>query len=141
MSYSTWIYWHIKLGPIKYVITPKKKKIPILSVIIVKKDDLDQGRAQLYMQLHNEFIENDGNDNVFKDLILYGVYTNALNWCFVKYDPSKYNPNEEDQDKDLFIEIKEIMINDEHGLEKMIEQLIGIIHQQDQEVSKIVKKK
>jgi len=108
------------LGPIEYVITPKTKETPLFMIIVAKKDDFEQGRAKLYMQLHNASKMNKEKTEI------YGAYTNALTWYFVKYDSSKFNEKlDTAQDKDLFVESNPITLQrDDFGL--AIKMFIGI---------------
>jgi len=63
--------------------------LPIAEIIEVKKNDFDQGRAQLYMQLHSAFEKNVKFD-AKADFPLYGAVTNSLQWIFVKYTGKKF---------------------------------------------------
>ena len=61
------------------------QELPIANIIEVKKDDFEQGRAQLYMQLYSAFKKNIKFDQE-ANFPLYGAITNCLQWIFVQYD-------------------------------------------------------
>ncbi|KAI9303466.1 hypothetical protein BJ944DRAFT_268359 [Cunninghamella echinulata] len=66
-------------GPVEYVIVHNKY---ILIVIEAKKDDFDQGRAQLLMQLYNAYIENIKN-GAPNNHSIYGTVTTGYTWEFI----------------------------------------------------------
>ncbi|CAO3619747.1 unnamed protein product [Cunninghamella echinulata] len=66
-------------GPVEYVKVHKKY---ILVVIEAKKDDFDQGRAQLLMQLYNAYIKNIKNGTP-KNHTIYGIVTSGDLWEFI----------------------------------------------------------
>ncbi|KAI9303363.1 hypothetical protein BJ944DRAFT_241519 [Cunninghamella echinulata] len=66
-------------GPVEYVMVHKKY---ILIIIEAKKDDFDQGRAQLLMQLYNAYIKNIKN-GAPKNHIIYGIVTTGNLWEFI----------------------------------------------------------
>ncbi|CAO3649790.1 unnamed protein product [Cunninghamella blakesleeana] len=65
--------------PVEYVIVHKKY---ILIVIEAKKDDFDQDRAQLLMQLYNTYIKNIKN-GAPKNHSIYGTVTAGYTWKFI----------------------------------------------------------
>ncbi|KAI9302617.1 hypothetical protein BJ944DRAFT_232875 [Cunninghamella echinulata] len=65
--------------PIEYVIVFKKY---ILIIVEAKKDNFDQGRAQLLMRLHNAYIKNITNE-VPTNHTIYGIVTTGDLWEFI----------------------------------------------------------
>ncbi|KAI9305355.1 hypothetical protein BJ944DRAFT_69495 [Cunninghamella echinulata] len=66
-------------GPVEYVIVHKKY---ILIIIEAKKDDFEQGRAQLLMQLYNAYIKNIKNGAPYNHTV-YGIVTTGYSWEFI----------------------------------------------------------
>ncbi|KAI9309054.1 hypothetical protein BJ944DRAFT_246058 [Cunninghamella echinulata] len=66
-------------GPVEFVIVRGKL---ILIAIEAKKQDWDQGRAQLFMQLYNAYISNI-KLGASKDHIVYGFVTTGYSWEFI----------------------------------------------------------
>ncbi|CAO3650218.1 unnamed protein product [Cunninghamella echinulata] len=65
--------------PVEFVITRGKL---ILIVIEAKKQDWEQGRAQLFMELYNAYIKNI-KFGAPKDHIIYGIVTTGYSWEFI----------------------------------------------------------
>ncbi|CAO3654340.1 unnamed protein product [Cunninghamella echinulata] len=65
--------------PIEFVIVNGKS---ILIVTEAKKQDWDQGRAQLLMQLYNAYAQNIKN-GAPKEHIVYGIVTTGYTWEFI----------------------------------------------------------
>ncbi|CAO3638912.1 unnamed protein product [Cunninghamella blakesleeana] len=66
-------------GPVDYIMVNDKY---ILIVIEAKKDDFEQGRAQLLMQLYNAYIKNIENGSP-KNHTIYGIITTGELWEFI----------------------------------------------------------
>ncbi|CAO3642046.1 unnamed protein product [Cunninghamella echinulata] len=81
-------------GPIEFVIVQGKF---ILIVIEAKKQDWDQGRAQILMQLYNAYIKNN-KLGASKNHVVYGIvttgYTWELIWCGGNDKNDKYDNND-----------------------------------------------
>ncbi|KAI9301853.1 hypothetical protein BJ944DRAFT_242899 [Cunninghamella echinulata] len=65
--------------PVEYIMVHKKY---ILIVIEAKKDDFEQGRAQLLVQLYNTYIKNVKN-GAPKNHTVYGIVTTGDLWEFI----------------------------------------------------------
>ncbi|KAI9301052.1 hypothetical protein BJ944DRAFT_275005 [Cunninghamella echinulata] len=66
-------------GPIEFVIVHGKCT---LIVIGAKKQDWDQGRAQILMQLYNAYIKNI-KLGASKNHVVYGIVTTGFSWEFL----------------------------------------------------------
>ncbi|CAO3610377.1 unnamed protein product [Cunninghamella echinulata] len=66
-------------GPVEFVIVHGKR---ILIAVEAKKQDWDQGRAQLLMQLYNAYIKNV-KLGAPKDHVVYGIVTTGYSWEFI----------------------------------------------------------
>ncbi|CAO3644786.1 unnamed protein product [Cunninghamella echinulata] len=66
-------------GPVEFVIAHDKL---ILVIVEAKKQDWDQGRAQLLIQLYNAYIKNI-KLGAPKDLVIYGIVTTGYSWEFI----------------------------------------------------------
>ncbi|CAO3639101.1 unnamed protein product [Cunninghamella blakesleeana] len=66
-------------GPVEFVIVRGKR---ILTVVEAKKQDWDQGRAQLLMQLYNAYIKNI-KLGALKEHVVYGIVTTGYSWEFI----------------------------------------------------------
>ena len=76
--------------PIEFVVTGKGyQDLPIADIIEVKKEDFDQGRAQLYMQLFTAYNRNVKWNSKAK-FPLFGAITNCQQWIFVRYDGKSF---------------------------------------------------
>jgi hypothetical protein len=121
-------------GKVEFVFSANvRPRIPMILLIQAKKGDFDQGRAQCYMELHNATQMNiKRNENY--DFPLYGIITNSLTWIFVKYDPKVYEERITPQKQGLFVESTSISIDDDEGLKKMLQFLVGILKEQEKKI-------
>jgi hypothetical protein len=93
-----------------------KYKLPIALILIVaKKDDFEQARAQCYMDLYFAAQMNIKH-SVKSDFPLYGIISNSLFWIFVRYDPKLYDEDLEEQKEELFTESDAISIGKDQEL-------------------------
>ncbi|KAI9300831.1 hypothetical protein BJ944DRAFT_291400 [Cunninghamella echinulata] len=76
-------------GPVEFVIVHGKL---ILVIIEAKKQDWDQGRAQLLMQLYNAYIKNI-KLGAPKDHVVYGIVTTGYSWEFIWCKGNDINNN------------------------------------------------
>jgi hypothetical protein len=74
------------------------------------------------------------NHNEKYDFPLYGIITNSLTWIFVKYDPKVYEERITPQKQGLFVESTSISIDDDEGLKKMLQFLVGILKEQEKKI-------
>jgi hypothetical protein len=100
---------------------------PVVYIIEAKKGDLQQGRAQLYLQLNlcHEISKKEQN----WDYPIYGVISTGHLWIFVVHDGRTY------------IEAEPIFIANTHdhaNIEKVVEFFYKIIHIQNHMVAPLI---
>jgi hypothetical protein len=117
-------------GPIDIVIyayTPSM--MPVLYIVEAKKNDIDQGRAQLYPQLKVCYEQAQRKENWEKPI--FGAISTVDKWVFVKYNGKRW------------IESEPFLIStyhDRNGIQRVAEALFKIIRQQNDLVEDIVAK-
>lgn len=80
-------------GPVEFVITARNsERFPVGFVVESKKNDFEQGRAQLYMQLK---VAHEANVEEGEEWEIMGAVTNAKTWVFVTYDGEGFYESEE----------------------------------------------
>lgn len=81
-------------GPIEFVIVQGKF---ILIVIEAKKQDWDQSRAQILMQLYNAYIKNN-KLGVSKNHVVYGIVTTGYTWELIWCSGNDKNDKNDNDD-------------------------------------------
>jgi hypothetical protein len=104
-------------------------KLPVVYIVEAKKNDINQGRAQLYPQLKicHELAKKEEN----WDHPIFGVISTVKEWIFVRFDGEKWlesNP--------FYISSE----NDRHSIEKLIEGMYKIMLHQSMLVKDLVDK-
>ncbi|KAI9303645.1 hypothetical protein BJ944DRAFT_268057 [Cunninghamella echinulata] len=105
-------------GPVEYVIVHKKY---ILIICEAKKDDFDQGRAQLLMQLYNAYIKNIKNGAPYNHTV-YGIVTTGYQWEFIWCQGNSNINNIKDVKSNIMWKYKRPIQPIEMNLEKKQEQ-------------------
>ncbi len=116
-----------ELDMVIHAYTPTK--IPVVCIVEAKKNDINQGRAQLYPQLkicHDlaKKVENWNHP-------VYGVISTVKEWIFVRFDGEDW------------LESPSFMVSsarDRDGIQKVIESFYKIIHHQNMLVEDLVLK-
>eukprot|EP01006_Ploeotia_vitrea_P003572 TRINITY_DN112854_c0_g1_i1.p1 TRINITY_DN112854_c0_g1~~TRINITY_DN112854_c0_g1_i1.p1 ORF type:complete len:313 (+),score=34.74 TRINITY_DN112854_c0_g1_i1:126-941(+) len=72
-------------GPVEYLVRLREASTVVV-VIEVKVSEIDQGRAQCYMQLHAAAEAT----TIPQGKALYGFVTTAASWLVIKYDGDKF---------------------------------------------------
>jgi hypothetical protein len=104
-------------------------KIPVVFIVKAKKNDLDQGRAQLYPQLKDCYELNKKEEDW--DHPIFGVISTVKEWIFVRFDGKRWI------ESPSFIILSQ---SERNGIQKVIESIYKIIHHQNMLVKHLVDK-
>jgi hypothetical protein len=96
---------------------------PVVYIVEAKKGDIDQGRAQLYLQL--KICYEIAKQEEKWEFPIYGVISTGMIWIFIKYDGNHW------------VESNPILVSDvgdSENIKKVVEMFYKIIHLQNDRV-------